>query len=146
MNLTNDRKLAIAMMIFSVSYCYSAASLDAGFDPTHEKYYPFVLSIIMIILSLALFVWPTVQTFSWPKGKNLMKIGLTFSAILIYSLALQKVGFLICASVLMGICMWVFEAKRNWIVPASIIVAISFYLVFDRLLGLNLPSGLLSFF
>ncbi len=146
MNLTNDRKLAFAMLTFSVAYCYSAFSLDAGFDPTHEKYYPFVLSIIMVMLSLALFVWPTVQTVTWPKGKNLIKIGLVFSALLIYSLALQTIGFLISASLLMALCMWVFEAKRSWIAPASIIVAISFYLIFDRLLGLNLPSGLLNFF
>jgi len=146
MNLINDRKYAIAMLVFSMIYCYSAFSLDAGFDPTQEKYYPFVLSIIMVTLSLALLVWPSVHTTSWPKGKNLIKIGLTFIAILIYSLVLQKIGFLISASVLMGICMWVFEAKRKWIAPVSIIVAISFYLIFDRLLGLNLPSGLLNFF
>jgi hypothetical protein len=41
--------------------------------------------------------------------------------------------------------MWVFEAKRKWIAPVSIITAVSFYVVFDRLLGLNLPAGLLDF-
>jgi len=42
--------------------------------------------------------------------------------------------------------MWVFEANRKWIVPVSIIVAVSFYIIFDRLLGLNLPAGILNFF
>ena len=146
MNLTNDRKYAIAMLILSMAYCYSAFSLDADFDPTQEKYYPFFLSVAMIILSLGLLVWPSQQATAWPKGRNLVKIGLIFCAILVYSLVLHKVGFLICASVLMGICMWVFEADRKWIVPVSIIVAISFYIIFDRLLGLNLPAGILNFF
>ena len=146
MNLTNDRKYAIAMLIFSMVYCYSALSLDADFDPTQEKYYPFFLSIAMISLSLGLLVWPSQQATAWPKGKNLVKIGLTFCAILVYSLVLHKVGFLISASVLMGICMWVFGADRKWIVPVSIVVAISFYIIFDRLLGLNLPAGILNFF
>ncbi|MCD4720529.1 MAG: tripartite tricarboxylate transporter TctB family protein [Desulfobacula sp.] len=146
MNLTNDRKYAIAMLIFSMVYCFSAFSLDADFNPTQEKYYPFVLSIAMIILSLALLVWPSPHTTTWPKRKNLQKIGLTFCAILVYSLVLHRVGFLISASILMGICMWVFEANRKWIVPVSIIVAISFYLIFDRLLGLTLPAGILNFF
>ena len=69
----------------------------------------------------------------------------TFLSILLYSLVLQAIGFIIAASILMGICMWVFEAKHKWIVPVSIISSISFYIVFDRLLGLNLPVGLLSF-
>jgi putative tricarboxylic transport membrane protein len=146
MNLINDRKYAIAMLIISMVYCYSAFSLDADFNPTQEKYYPFVLSIAMILLSLGLLVWPSAHTTSWPKRKNLQKIGLTFCAILVYSLVLQSVGFLISASVLMGICMWVFDANRKWIVPVSIIVAISFYIIFDRLLGLNLPAGILNFF
>ncbi len=146
MNLINDRKYAIAMLIISMVYCYSAFSLDAEFNPTQEKYYPFVLSIAMIILSLGLLVWPSVHTTSWPNGKNLRKIGLTFGAILVYSLVLHKVGFLISAGVLMGICMWVFDANRKWIVPVSIIVVISFYILFDRLLGLNLPAGILNFF
>jgi len=62
-----------------------------------------------------------------------------------YCFVLRKIGFIISAGVLMGICMWVFEAKRKWIVPVSIVTAVSFYIVFDRLLGLNLPVGLLSF-
>ncbi len=146
MKLIHDRKDAIAMLIISMVYCYSAFSLDAGFDPTQEKYYPFALSIIMVVLSLALLVWPSGLTTTWPKGRNLAKIGITFCAILAYSLVLHPIGFLISASILMGVCMWVFEANRKWIVPVSIIVAIIFYIVFDRILGLNLPAGILNFF
>lgn len=146
MKLIADRKDAIAMLIISMVYCYCAFSLDADFSPTQEKYYPFALSIVMVVLSLGLLVRPSMHTISWPKGKNLTKIALTFCAILAYSLVLHKIGFLISASVLMGICMWVFEADRKWIVPVSVIVAISFYVIFDRILGLNLPAGILNFF
>ncbi len=145
MNLTADRKYAVAMLVLSIIYCASALSLDADFDAVNEKFYPFVLSVLMIVSSIGLFIRPSLHTTSWPKGRNVQKIGLTFFAILVYCFVLQKIGFIISASVLMGICMWVFEAKRKWIVPVSIIVAISFYIVFDRLLGLNLPAGLLNF-
>lgn len=146
MNAKNDRKYAVAMLILSVVYSSSAYSLDADFDPTHEKFYPFILGISMVILSLALMVWPSDQKVTWPNGGSLIKIGITFVGILVYALILHKIGFLICASVLMGICMWVFEANRKWILPTSIIVSISFYIIFDRLLGLTLPPGLLNFF
>jgi hypothetical protein len=146
MNMVDDRKCAITMLIVSMSYGYSAFSLDADFDPTQEKYYPFVLSIAMILLSIGLLVWPSQHTTSWPMRRSLGKIGFIFGAILVYSLILHYVGFLISASVLMGICMWVFEAKRKLIVPVSVTVTISFYIVFDRLLGLNLPAGILNFF
>ena len=146
MNLKADRKYAIVMMLLSLIYCAAALLLDADFNPVNEKFYPFVLSVLMIVSSIGLFIWPSPHTTSWPHGKNFKKIGLTFGAILVYCFVLQKIGFIISASVLMGICMWVFEAKRKWIVPVSIGTAIGFYIVFDRLLELNLPAGLLNFF
>ncbi len=145
MSLIEDRKYAIGMLILSIVYCVSALSLDTDFDPVNEKFYPFVLSLVMILLSIGLFIWPSRQSTTWPNWKNLQKIGITFTAILVYSFVLHSIGFIISASVLMAICMWVFEARRTWILPTSIIVSISFYIIFDRLLGLNLPAGLLSF-
>ena len=133
------------MLVLSVIYCASALSLDADFDPVNEKFYPFVLSVLMILLSVGLFVWPSPQTTSWPEWQNVQKIGVTFSAILVYTFVLHEIGFIVSASVLMAICMWVFEASRKWILPASIIVSVSFYIIFERLLGLNLPAGLLNF-
>jgi hypothetical protein len=146
MNLVADRKYAIVMLVFSIIYGAAAFILDADFDPVNEKFYPFVLSVLMIVSSVALFIWPSPHTTSWPRGRNVRKIIITFCAILVYCFVLHKIGFIISASVLMGICMWVFEAKRKWIAPVSITTAIIFYIVFDRLLGLNLPAGLLNFF
>ncbi len=145
MNLIADRKYAIAMLVLSIIYCFAAFSLDADFDPVNEKLYPFVLSILMLLTSIGLFIWPSAHTTSWPKGRNVLKIGICFCAILVYCFVLNKVGFIISASVLMGVCMWVFDAKRRWIIPVSIVTAISFYVVFDRLLGLNLPAGFLNY-
>lgn len=145
MNLIADRKYAIVMLVLSIIYCAAAFSLDADFDPVNEKFYPFVLSVLMIVSSIGLFIWPSPHTTSWPGWRNVQKIGLIFCAILVYCFVLHKIGFIISASVLMGICMWVFEARRKWITPVSIATAIIFYIVFDRLLGLNLPAGLLSF-
>lgn len=145
MNLLPDRKYAIVMLVISIAYCVSALLLDTDFEPVNEKYYPFVLSVLMIISSIGLFIWPSSHSTSWPKWRNVQKIGITFCAILLYSLVLQSIGFIIAATFLMAICMWVFEAKKNWIVPVSIITSISFYIIFDRLLGLNLPVGVMSF-
>lgn len=145
MNLIADRKYAIVMLILSIIYCAAAFSLDADFDPVNEKFYPFVLSVLMIISSIMLIIWPSSHSTSWPKGKNVQKIGLIFCAILGYCFVLRRVGFIISASVLMGICMWVFEAQQKWIVPVSVVTAITFYVVFDQLLGLNLPVGILNF-
>lgn len=145
MKIIEDRKYALIMLVLSMIYSISAYNLDADFDPTHEKFYAFALGVCMVLLSMALLIRPTQQKVIWPNLKNLQKIGITICTILVYSLALHKVGFLICASVLMGACMWVFNAKTKFIIPVSITVAITFYVVFDRLLGLNLPAGILNF-
>ncbi|PIE69275.1 MAG: hypothetical protein CSA21_03210 [Deltaproteobacteria bacterium] len=146
MNLVADRMYAIVMLILSVIYGATAVALNADFEAVNEKFYPFCLSVLMIVFSIGLFIWPSGHTTAWPKGKNILKICLIFFAILGYIFTLHKVGFLICTSVLMGTCMWVFEAKGKWIVPVAVCTAIVFYVVFDRLLGLNLPAGLLNFY
>ena len=145
MKFIPDKKHAIAMLLFSMAYCYFAVSLEADFDPTKEKYFPFILSVIMITLSVLLFFLPSQHTTSWPKGQLWLKIGLLTGAILFYSLFLNYVGFLISASLLMAVCMWGFGAKGKWIAPVSVTVAISFYIIFDRILELNLPPGILNF-
>lgn len=133
------------MLVLSAVYCVSALLLDTDYDPVNEKFYPLVLSILMILLSVGLFIWPSEQSTTWPNRQNLQKIGIIFVAILLYSFVLHTIGFIISASLLMALCMWVFEAERKWIAPASIITAITFYIIFDRMLGLNLPAGLLNF-
>jgi putative tricarboxylic transport membrane protein len=145
MKFISDKKYAIAMLLFSMAYCYFSVSLEADFDPTKEKYFPFILSVGMITLSVLLFFLPSQHTTFWPKGRQWLKIGLLIVAILFYSLFLNHVGFLISASLLMAVCMWGFGAKRRWIAPVSIAVVISFYIIFDRILGLNLPAGILNF-
>jgi len=145
MKFVSDKKYAIAMLFFSMAYCYFAVSLEADFDPTKEKYFPFLLSVGMITLSVFLFFLPSQHTTSWPKGRQWLKLALLIVAILFYSLFLNHVGFLISASLLMAVCMWGFGAKRRWIAPVSIAVVISFYIIFDRILGLNLPAGILKF-
>jgi putative tricarboxylic transport membrane protein len=145
MKIIPDKKYAIVMLLFSMAYCYFTVSLEADFDPTREKYFPFFLSVAMIILSVLLFFLPSRHTTSWPKDRQWLKIGLLIGAILFYSLFLSYVGFLISASLLMAVCMWGFGAKGKWIAPVSVTVAISFYIIFDRILELNLPPGILNF-
>ncbi len=145
MNFLSDRKFAITMLIFSMAYCYLTVSLEVDFDPTKEKFFPCFLSVAMIILSVLLFIFPSQHSNSWPKGQELLNILWLICAILLYSLFLADVGFLIFASLLMAVCMWVFGATRKWIAPVSVIVVVSFYLIFDRLLGLNLPAGIIKF-
>ena len=133
------------MLLLSIVYCIAALKLDADFDPVNEKFYPFVLSVLMILASVGLFIWPSTHSATWPAWRNLQKIGITIAAILVYSLVLQQVGFIISASILMAVCMWVYEARWRWVAPVSIVSVICFYIVFDRLLGLNLPAGWLDF-
>ena len=54
MNLIPDRKYAIVMLVLSIIYCAAALLLDADFNPVNEKFYPFVLSVLMIISSIGL--------------------------------------------------------------------------------------------
>ncbi len=145
MKVISDRKYAIVMLLFSIGYCCMALSLDTDFNPENEKFYPLALSIGMIGMSILLIIFPSDKKATWPSWQQIKQIIFLVLVILVYSLALGHVGFLILASILMGACMWLFGAKPKWIAPTSITVSIFFYVVFDRILGLNLPAGILEF-
>ena len=130
------------MFVFSMAYAYMAISLETDFEPTNEKFFPFVLALIMGSLSVLLFLFPSQHSASWPDRQQFLKIALLGVTIFIYTLVLPELGFIISATLLLGVCMKVFGAPNRWIIPVSVILTISFYVIFDRLLGLNLPMGL----
>jgi hypothetical protein len=75
-----------------------------------------------------------------------VKVLLPFAYILLYALALEKAGFIICTFLLIFLLLKTIEAKR-WFVATfvGIAAALGTYAMFELWLHVRLPKGVLGF-
>jgi hypothetical protein len=59
---------------------------------------------------------------------------------------METVGYVITTALLSAAVLKVLETKPRVLVLMSLILAVASYLIFDRLLGVTLPLGLLAAF
>ncbi|PJC76112.1 MAG: hypothetical protein CO013_00705, partial [Syntrophobacterales bacterium CG_4_8_14_3_um_filter_58_8] len=67
-------------------------------------------------------------------------------ALILYVAAMETVGYVITTALLSAVVLKVLETKPRVLVLMSLILAVASYLIFDRLLGVTLPRGLLAAF
>ena len=66
--------------------------------------------------------------------------------LLIYSLILDLAGYVIATTMLSAVVLFVMDVKIWWKVLAiGLVVSLASYALFDRLLGITLPPGILEF-
>ncbi len=65
----------------------------------------------------------------------------------LYVAILERVGYVISTIMLSVVILRILETKSWWVLAGvSLILSIGSYVVFDRLLGVTLPSGILKSF
>lgn len=62
----------------------------------------------------------------------------------LYVAALETLGYIIATACLCAVILKVLETKPRLIVLVSFVLSVVSYLIFDRLLGVTLPAGLLT--
>lgn len=113
-------------------------------------FFPLCLAAALCLVSVGLLVRALRQPAlaggpaAAPAGR--FAVGGTLSALLVYALVLERVGFLLAT---FGLLLFFFKAlqRRGWLtaVGGSIATALLAYLVFKIWLGVHLPGGLWSF-
>ncbi|MDB5510632.1 MAG: hypothetical protein JWR08_115 [Enterovirga sp.] len=108
---------------------------------------PLILGGLLTASSLTLLLQP-VRTVSpdadteWPDRGGLRRIGAVVAALVAFPILMPSLGFLLTSLAVM-LCLLPAIARRHWLANVALSVAASggIYLVFARLLGLNLPRG-----
>jgi putative tricarboxylic transport membrane protein len=114
-------------------------------------FFPLCLAVAFSLVSLGLLV----RAVRMPAGEarasggdaaGRAKVVGTLGGLMVYALVLELVGFLVATFALL---LFFFTAlqRQRWFVAlgGSLVTAVATYLVFKVWLGVNLPSGLLSF-
>lgn len=139
-----DRLVGTLLLAIAVAFGLMARGLHVGFsDPLGPSAFPIVLAIPLALLSIYLIVRPDPST-TWITGQPLVRQLVSVAVLVSYSFVLEPLGFLLAtfvALVLLGLMM---GARLGRAALTAVVTSVALYILFDRLLGLPLPVGVLS--
>ena len=138
--------VGLCFLGIGVGFTAGAIRLEIG-KPTEPQpgFFPFLDGIILIILStIFLFqAWSgragETQAFGKLRGPAIVILGL-----ILYVASLETLGYVIATAMLSAVILWVLETRFRVLIPVSLLLGTLSYTLFDRLLGVPLPGGLLA--
>jgi putative tricarboxylic transport membrane protein len=148
MRKSGDIVVGLFFLAIGIVFMIGAFKLQVGV-PTEPRpgFFPFIDGIVLIVLSLLFLI----QAWGGKAGESQAfgKMGgpvLVVLTLILYVATLETLGYIITTTILSAIVLKVMETKPRILVLVSLILAVVSYLIFDRLLGVTLPRGLLAAF
>ncbi len=145
----SDRLSGIFFLPFSGYVCIKSVQMGlGGWHKPGSGFLPFWSGVALGILAVLLLIQSLRQD-KVPAGAeaseetNLKPITLVLISLVGYIILLEPLGFVFTTVIFVGFLLKMIE-KKGWILTlwVSLVVAISSYLVFEVLLGSELPKGI----
>jgi putative tricarboxylic transport membrane protein len=114
-------------------------------DPLGPQTFPYLLGAVLAITALYLLLRPDPPA-HWPDLKHLLQMGLVVLVLLAYASLLEWLGFLIATLLTVTMLGWRLGASLRTAILTGIGVSLVVYGLFDIVLELPLPAGLLGRF
>jgi putative tricarboxylic transport membrane protein len=138
----SDRLTGLALLALAVAYGILAGGYQAMIgDPLGPAVFPMALALAG--LSVYLIVRPDPGP-DWPKRRALLKQVLTLVAFVAYAYLLEPLGFLVSTFVAVAVLGWLLGARLWQAGAAGVAIAAVLFVLFDAVLGLPLPAGVLA--
>jgi hypothetical protein len=143
----SDMLGGLLLFLVGTGAIIGAIHLKVGL-PTEPQpgFFPFVGGIVLVILSAIIFV----QGWLKSDGERVVfgKVGrpaLILAVMVALIAVLERVGYVLCTLIASGLILRILSVK-SWrvLIITSLCVSMGTYLLFDRLLGIDLPVGFLS--
>lgn len=143
----SDRIFGGLMLLLAAGYAWTARGFDPGFmsDPLGPQTFPYLLGAVLAITALYLLFRPDAPA-HWPDPRHLLQMGLIVVVLLAYAGLLEWLGFLIATTLTVIVLGWRLGASLKTAVLTGLGVSLAVYGLFDMLLELPLPAGLLGRF
>lgn len=137
-----DRLAALALLAGAAVYAVEARGFETGFiaDPIGPRAFPYVLGMILSVLSLSLLAKPDEESV-WPLASFSRQSGLVVVGLLLYAALLTRLGFVLSTWLLSTLVSLVLGGRPGKAIALGLASSLLTYLVFDRVLGLSLPVG-----
>jgi putative tricarboxylic transport membrane protein len=141
----SDRLTGLLLLALAVAYGVTAGGYEAMIgDPLGPAVFPIVLAIPLGLFSLYLILRPDREP-AWPRGPALLKQILALVAFVAYVYVLEPLGFIVSTFLAVVVLGWVLGARLHQAGAAGVGIALVLFVLFDTLLGLPLPAGVLGF-
>ena len=144
--MTSDRILGAVCVAAAVAMGVAAQSYAAqiSYEPVGPRAFPMLLAVLIGIAGLWLVIRPSPHSAAIASGR-LPALLACAAATLVYALLFQWLGFTL-ATALMAVPVGIAFGGNWWkSLLGGIGLGLGFFLLFDKLLDVVLPSGLLAF-
>jgi putative tricarboxylic transport membrane protein len=151
-----DRIICVILLALAAVYFYATAqipSLEIG-DPLGPKAFPILLGTVLLIAVVMLFIETLTagagegKRLQWRREdrRHLLLIGGVTLWTALYFSTFDSAGYLVSTAIYLIVMMAVFN-RGKWIANTltAVLFAIGSYVLFVKVLGVALPTGLLSF-
>jgi putative tricarboxylic transport membrane protein len=137
-----DRILGAALIALGAVSAYAAMQLEVPFaaDPLGPSPFPTAIAMLLALCGLGMLLRPT-DGFSPPERR--MAPPLLVLAMLGYALLMLPLGFMLATALMATAVALLFGARPLAALLVGITTAITLWLLFDKLLDLPLPKGIL---
>ncbi len=147
--MTMERAFSGLMALFSLFLVYLAIGYVApiAYDPIGPRPYPILIFSLMAFLTLVIAFRPARFTKVIDLGYNkivIRNLVLCVSALLIYSLIFEPLGFVIATTLMCFAVGLLFAGNPVKSLIFSVVISIALYVLFDMALDVILPLGILS--
>ncbi|MCF6138557.1 tripartite tricarboxylate transporter TctB family protein [Alkalihalobacillus berkeleyi] len=149
---TMNQKISVFLILFSTGYLYLSFQLkEYPYVPVDSDLVPKALGILLIGLAVLLFFDKSSESDEERKKrvvpkKEILVLVSVGGMIFLYIFLFEGLGFLLTTALFVFFCSW-FLGYKKWLSNAlvSIIFPSVLYYLFNYLLQIRLPQGLLPF-
>lgn len=140
-----DRVLGAALAALGLAAIIGAQTLEVRFlgDPVGPKPFPTAAGVVLVVCGALIALRPGPPV-TWPPPSRLGAIAAAAGALALYALGMRPLGFILATALTVAIAARVFGAR---LVPAALLglgFGTALFLLFDRVLEIPLPHGLLA--
>jgi len=141
----NNRILGSAAVLLSAFLIWQAIGMEAPFayEPLGPNAFPLMVAGIMGLCGIILIYQGGGQAEANPTGAN-TRIALMIICIGTYAMAFEPLGFILSTAAMTAVIGRLFGGAWRWTILSGIIMGISAFVLFDRVLDVVLPQGILE--
>ena len=142
----NDRIFGVFTLLISIFYIFSAYIVEESFISDHigPKTYPYIVSFFLISSSLFLIFKPDIKPI-WPEFGKIIEILMTALILIMYAIFLPIVGFVFSTFFASSFISWRLGAKLSSAFTAGLLISVTIFILFRKILGLSLATGPFGF-
>lgn len=143
----NDRVFGMLMLILAFGYGWEATQFPEPFgggESVGPETFPIILSFLLAISAIYMIIKPDPDE-AWPASTMLLELSVVALAILAFAWAIEPLGFIPAAVLMVSYVCWRMGAKPRQSITTGVITSVVMFFVFNNVLELALPLGLLEF-